>query len=424
MSRRADQLRRAAPAYDPAEPPAGVKLWLGVVASELNVTITEMSVAAGISRSAIANVLSNVWPVKTPQEQIRTALTELLASRGATDEDLARLFHAHGRANGTAGAARQRGPEARPHQPGPTEATEEEPDMLPMKTALTPQARRHFKLFSNPFGDVTSAEAMFSGAEFEYVREAVWQAAQVSGFVAVVGESGAGKTTVMEDLETRLQHSTQRVVIFRPSVLGMEENDTKGKTLKSADVLHAIISELAPDQPMPQTIPARTLRARKLLAGSASMGNLHLLVIEEAHCMPNATMKHLKRLHELREGRRNLLGILLLAQPELKTRLTSGMVDGSLREVAQRCEIVELMPLDSDIKPYLVKRATAANVDIGRLISDKAIEQLRERLTVKRGAQKVSLAYPLAVNNMLIRALNAAAEIGAPCVDEEIAKSC
>jgi type II secretory pathway predicted ATPase ExeA len=213
------------------------------------------------------------------------------------------------------------------------------------------------------------------------------------------------------------------VILFKPSVVGMEENDTKGKTLKSADVLHAIVARLQPDLPMPQTVQARTLRAKKLLTASASMGNTHLLVVEEAHSMPDATLKHLKRLHELREGRRSLLGILLLAQPELKRRLADGLRDGTLREVAQRCEVVELLPLDGDIEPYLARRAEACNVALHKLIDKGGIQQIRERLTrrLERGA--VSMCYPLAVSNLMVMSLNAAAAIGAPIVTADIVKS-
>lgn len=432
MSNRKKALDRAGPSYDPAQPPAGTRLELGVVASRVGVSVTLMSERVGISRTAIANLLSNQWPVNTPRQQIAQALLQLMEERGATDAELATLFHAHGRQTGTAGHAQSRGPDARaPELPLPTFAKPttkpEDHDMLPLKAVLTPQARRQFSLFRNPFdGPVNNDAQMYVGDEFAYVREAAWQCAQTAGFVAVVGESGAGKTTVLEDLEARLDRgqgsSTDRVIIFKPSVLGMEGNDTKGKTLKSADVLHAIIAQLQPEQPMPQTVQARTVRAKKLLSASASMGNRHLLVVEEAHSMPDTTLKHLKRLHELREGRNSLLGILLLAQPELKRRLADGLRDGTLREVAQRCELVELLPLDGDIKPYLERRASAAGVALAKLVDDDGIEQIRQRLTRRLDRGAVSMCYPLAVSNLLVMSLNAAAAIGAPLVTADIVK--
>lgn len=293
--------------------------------------------------------------------------------------------------------------------------------MLMPKQALSPQARRHFKLFVNPFdGEVTTDEQMFSGADFAYVREAAWQCSQTGGFVALTGESGAGKTTVLNDLEARLQREARGVILIKPGVLGMEETDTRGKTMKSADILHAVITTLDASKPVPQTLQARTVRAHKLLAASAQAGAQHLLVVEEAHSMPDATLKHLKRLHELRDGRRPLLGILLLAQPELKLRLAAGLRSGTLREVSQRCEVVELLPLDSDLKPYLERRAQAAGQQLAELMDDAAIEHVRSRLTRKQGASAVSMCYPLAVNNLVTRCLNHAAQLGEPRVTRDV----
>lgn len=426
---RAQSLRAVKAPYDVANPPAGVRLVLGQVATRLGVTVTQMAEATGISRTAIADLLTNTWPVKTDGQQIRTALLQLMEARGATDDELATLFHARGhhQAEGgqQPGASRrpvlaQQASREHPAEPG---ATEEE-DMLPMKAVLTPQARRHFKLLTNPFdGQVRSDAQMFRGAEYDYVAEAAWQCAQTSGFVAIVGESGAGKTTVLEDLEARLEREQRRVVLFKPGVLGMEPSDRKGHTLRSNDILHSIVSVLAADQPVPQREQALTLRTRKLLSASASMGNDHLLVVEEAHCLPDATLKHLKRLHEQRDGRRSLLGILLLAQPELKSRLLRGTLDGSLREVAQRCELVELLPLANDIKPYLATRAAAVNVDISRLITDDGVAAILDRLAIRDAKRAVSLAYPLAVNNLMIRALNKAADVGAPVVDAAVVRA-
>ena len=126
----------------------------------------------------------------------------------------------------------------------------------------------------------------------------------------------------------------------------------------------------------------------------------------------------------MRHGRRSLLGILLLAQPELKGRLANGLRTGALREVAQRCEIVELLPLDGELKPYLQHRlaCVAEGRPLADLIDDAAIDQLRTRLTRKTAAGTVSMCYPLAVHNMVTRALNLAAELGAPRVTADIVK--
>lgn len=433
--------------YDQADPPAGVRLQLGMVAVALKISVREMATATGIARTTLHRLLSNDWPARAnahDRASMRAALAELFERRGATPEQLATLWHAHGRRKHssdpeTDGYGRPRGyvappPGSRPARANTAASTptqpnrdDEEPDMLLPKQTLTPEARRHFKLFANPFtGEVQTEAQMFDGAEVRFVREAVWQCAQNGGFMALVGESGSGKTTIQTDLEERIAAASDPITVIKPSVLGMEQVERLGARLKSGDILHAIISALDPLRTVPQTVQARTVAAQKLLTRSAEAGNRHLLVIEEAHGVPDETLKHLKRLHEMRNGRRPLLGILLLAQPELAKRLADGLRNATLREVTQRCEIVQLLPLDNELAAYLETRAKAGGVELGALIDRAGIDALRQRLTLRRPGDRnaVSMCYPLAVGNMLTKALNEAAGVGAPLVTKDVIAGC
>lgn len=420
--------------FDPANPPAGVRLELGSAAAEHGVTLQDMADAAGISKTAMHAVATdNRWPVKAERADIEAGLRALFEARGAAPEVLATLFHAHVRKALRPGQAAA--PELRPPL---TQAAEPQPDapgvdnqdfeMLLAKQSLTMQARKVFQLFTNPFdGEVTSDAEMFTSGEIAYVREACWQAAVGSRFVAVIGESGAGKTTIQADLEARIERDRKQCIVIKPSVLGMEDNDTKGKTLKSTDILSAMLTTLDPLQPVPQTLEARTTRAEKALSRSTEAGYQHLLLIEEAHCLPDATLKHLKRLHErMKFGRKPMLGILLLAQPELALKLDPRRA--ILREVTQRCEVVQLLPLDADLQAYLEHRAQAAGRTLAEFIDDSGVQEIRARLTVQRPsttgkARTSSLLYPLAVNNLVTACLNTAAELGAPKVGRDVVRA-
>lgn len=404
-------------------PSPGESLHIKAVTEALGLSQADLARVTRISKSAICQILShNSWPIRTPREQLQARLHTAMASAGTSPDDLAALFY--GQAAPTLVRAQASPSDELPDHNSARLTPESEPDVLLPKQTLTPLAARHFKLFRNPFdGAVDRDDQFFANDEIRYVREAAWQCAQNAGFMAVIGESGAGKSTIQADLEERLAEKARSVVVMKPGVLGMEETNRAGQMLKSADVLHAIISTLAASHAMPQTLQARTLRAQKLLMASADAGNVHLLVVEEAHGMPDSTLKHMKRLHEMRNGRRNLLGILLLAQPELKVRLTAGLRSGTLREVAQRCEIVELLPLDDALRAYLECRATAVGRQLDTVIEPAAVLQLRARLTRKTNTGVVSMAYPLAVNNMLTRAMNLAAEIGAPLVTLDVIKA-
>lgn len=416
---------RVATSIDVVNPPVGHRLELATTAAALGVSFSDMETAVGVSRSALFSIASeNRWPKTKDSQQIRTALTALMKERGATPRQLETLFHAHVRRTRIPAHQRTsdnygRAKEAPVDQP-------EAQDMLLAKQTLSMEARKAFSLFTNPFdGEVTSSAEMFQNGEVRFVREACWQAAIGGRFVAVVGESGAGKTTLLADLKERITTDRKPAIVIEPSVLGMEDSRA-GMPLKSNDILTAIVLTIDPLAKVAITMERRSRQAEQALAASTTAGNNHLLLIEEAHSLPIATLKHLKRLHERMRlnGRKPMLGILLLGQPELKVKLDEKRHD--VREVVQRIEMVDLRPLDGDLKAYLTFRAKSVDRELGQLIDDSGIEEIRARLTVLRPGVRnapVSLLYPLAVNNLVTACLNTAAELGAPIVDRDVVRA-
>lgn len=409
-----------------AEPPEGVRINLGSVAAELGASFSDLQNASGVSRAAMFRIASeNRWPTGFDAGQVRSAVEQLLAERGASPEQLATLWHAYQRIPPERSRSDALG---RPRKGANQPETDKEPtDMLLAKQTLTAEARKAFTLFHNPFdGEVTASEEMYTNGEIRFCREACWQAATNGRFVALVGESGSGKTTLLADLKERIATDRKPTVVIEPSVLGMEENDSRGKVLKAGDILTAIIMTLAPQASVAQTSEKRTRQAESLLAGSTTAGNSHLLLIEESHALPVATLKHLKRLHERMRlnGRKPMLGILLLGQPELLDTLSDKKHD--VREVVQRVEIVRLQPLDHELKGYLAFRARGAGRDLATLMDDEAVDAIRHRLTVLRQGVRnsaVSMVYPLAVNNLVTACLNEAAATGVPLVTREVVEA-
>jgi len=83
-----------------------------------------------------------------------------------------------------------------------------------------------------------------------------------------------------------------------------------------------------------------------------------------------------------------------------------------VREVVQRCEVVTLPALGSDLPEYLAFRVLDAS----------AVHAIHTRLAppVPRGHVAHTLLYPLAVHNLTTAALNLAAAHGAPVVSADI----
>lgn len=399
---------------------------LKAVVERLRVSQRALGRTADMSPTAVNAALNlNAWPVRANRQRIQDAWLELCRKAGASDADLSQAFEL---------AARQPLQKAKRPTSGktkaashPTSITKESHDML-AKQSLTRQAMAHFELFTNPFdGEVTSSDEMFSSPDIAYCREVCWQAAMHARFCAIVGESGAGKTTLLGDLQERILVEDRKIHVIKPSVLGMEDGETTGKPLKQGDVMDALIWTLQPGAAPKQKMEARSRQLEELLITSQKAGFRHLLVIEEAHALPTATLRHFKRLLELRYGRNPLLGVVLLGQPELLQKLNTTRHD--MREVVQRCEIVELPPLDTHLRTYLQVRAQRAQKRVDELFADDlAVAAIEKRLTVSKRVRdasavreaKASMVYPLAVNNLVTAAMNRAAEVGVPRLTSEL----
>ncbi|MDK4526207.1 AAA family ATPase [Kingella kingae] len=307
-------------------------------------------------------------------------------------------------------------------KPAPT--PEKDTEMLLRKSAISQNTRQHFGMVRDPFNDeIQSAQDIFLTPDVRYVREAMFQTATQGGFMAVVGESGAGKSTLREDLQDRINREGRQVVMIEPYVLAMEDNDQKGKTLKAVHIAEAILEAVSPNTSPKRSPEARFRQIHKALADSAKAGNKHVLMIEEAHCLPVPTLKHLKRFFELKNGFERLIGIVLIGQTELGQKLSEN--NPNVREVVQRCEVVTLLPLtDGKLQGYLKHKFERVGVKIEDVLTDTAIDAIAARLTVtsrsKNQSQQQSLLYPLAVNNLVSAAMNQAAELGFERVDADI----
>lgn len=361
----------------------------------------------GCRKSFFNRVMHGRWPARTGA-RLRKNLENVLIGHGATPEQIQTAF------------------ETAPNAP----TTSEIDTMLLSKEALTLEARQHFNLPRSPFvDDVATPADVFQTPSVRYVRAALMDCALHYGFIAIVAESGAGKSTLAEDLEERIRAGGAGgadVVVIKPYTQGMEMNDDKGKSMKSGHIAESIVHALDPLAALKSSPQARFQQLHDKLKDSARSGRRHLLVIEEAHCMPTETLRHLKRFLELKDGMRRLIGVALIAQTELLKRLDSQ--SAQIREVMQRLEIVRLEPLDAELEGYLNHKFARFGLKIEDVLEPDAIDAIRARLihVPRDGGPKAarSICYPLVVNNLVTRAMNAAARAAWPKVDAQVIAGC
>lgn len=365
-----------------------------------------------LSRTGASHIINwGLWPKLTPREEIVTATENMLRGQGIPDAVLATLWDP--------------APEDQPPFPHIRTSKRRDLPALPQLdieplevVMLSAQAKSHFKIFRDPFSDdVQSADDIFLSADQRYIREALFTTARHGGFLAVVGESGAGKTVLRRDLIDRIQREGQPVIVIQPRLID------KG-TLTAGAICEAIIDDMRPGTKTRRSLEGKARQVERILTDSSRAGNTHTLLIEEAHDLSVSTLKYLKRFWELEDGFKKLLSIILVGQPELKNKLDERM-NYEAREVIRRCEIAELMPLNTQLEGYLALKFKRVGKELQDICEPDAFDAMRARLTrpARNNSGGVSMIYPLIINNLATKAMNLCVEIGAPRINAELVKA-
>lgn len=383
-------------------------------------TQADLARELSVSPALVAQIINHgQWPKSGELIDLPDRIRNYLCDAGANDAQIDQAFDLVGDKKGS-----QRANAGHPDPEKPSERINQEDVMLMRKQVLTPAAKKAFQLFMDPFADeaIQSAADMYLSPDIRYVRESLFSTAKFGGVLAVVAESGAGKTTLLRDMEDRV--SGDGVVVIKPYVLAMEDNDQRGKTLKSTHIAESIMAAVAPLQRPASSPEARFRQLHTVLKGSAAAGSRHCLVIDEAHALPLPTINHLKRFYDLEVGFKKLISIVLIGQPELKQKLSER--NASVREFVQRCEMVELSPLEgSHLDKFLQFKFDRQGKDVANVIDQGGIDAMRSRLTLpaaRKDGETRSLLYPLAVGNLMNASMNLAAGLGVPIVTADVVK--
>lgn len=362
-----------------------------------------------LSLSAGAQVINwDTWPRSTPKETITTQTEAFLRSRGVPEADIAQAWQLDETDNlrygHPAGVHTGQYPRAVP-----------DIDPIGEPEMLSPNAKKHFSIFRDPFKDeVNGAEDVYTSPDIRYIREAMFTTAKHGGLLAVVGESGGGKSVLRRDLIERINRDKEQIVVIFPRVIDKTR-------MNAGSICEAIIKDLQPETKLPQSLESKARIVEKVLKASSDAGNKHVLLIEEAHDITIQCMKYLKRFWELEDGFKKLLSIVLIGQPELMHKLNEGS-NPDAREFIRRCEVAQLVPLDRNLEEYLKFKFERQGNTVAKVFEDDAFEAIRKRLTRQENGRVISHLNPLMVNNLVTKALNLCAEIGEEKVSAEVIK--
>jgi type II secretory pathway predicted ATPase ExeA len=166
----------------------------------------------------------------------------------------------------------------------------------------------HFGLSEPPFRITPHIDFFFDGADRGATLEALAYAVlHDEGIVKVSGEVGSGKTMLSRVLIERLPPEVDTIYLATPS-------------LAHDEILHAIGDELK----LSLSRERRSVALRELqehLIKLYGAGRRVVVLIDEAHVMPEDTLEQVRLLSNLESNRHKLLQIVLFGQPELDATL-------------------------------------------------------------------------------------------------------
>jgi type II secretory pathway predicted ATPase ExeA len=180
------------------------------------------------------------------------------------------------------------------------------------------------------------------------------------GFIALTGEVGTGKTTLLRRLMDGMNPAVKVVLVYNT-------------TVSFDELVEFICGELE----IPVAGLSRVGRLQALngfLIAEATRGGTVILLLDEAQNLSSEALENLRLISNLETATDKLLQIVLVGQPELEAKLT----DPALRQVTQRIAIrFRLVPLDdAEVEPYIDYRLRVVGRSRKELFSAKAIRRL------------------------------------------------
>lgn len=180
-----------------------------------------------------------------------------------------------------------------------------------------------YRLKKAPFHITPDPEFLFLSPSHKAALGAlVYGIEERQGFVALVGEVGLGKTTILRSYLERVDQSQLKTIYI------FNSNAAFG------DLLKTICREFDLDD-ITDDLFATVNRLHQVLIDEYKQGRNVALIVDEAQHMPIATLEHLRMLSNLETSTQKLIQIVLVGQPEFEDKLN----EHALRQLKQRLVI-------------------------------------------------------------------------------------
>ncbi len=208
----------------------------------------------------------------------------------------------------------------------------------------------HFRFESYPFQN-TPNPAFYFGSQIhrEALASMIYGVQEGKGFILITGDVGTGKTTLVQALKTELGDQHIVIEINNPWISHEEILDTIRRAVLVTEPAQAAMA------------PSNTQIINELkdrLTELDRSGRRVVLVIDEAHQLPERTLEGIRLISNIETPVRKLIQIILLGQDELGTMLSRY----SLRQIEQRISLASHLTKLSreDTEAYIRHRLRVA----------------------------------------------------------------
>jgi general secretion pathway protein A len=224
---------------------------------------------------------------------------------------------------------------------------------------------QHWNLVTRPFEASWDARFFFRSAGHLEALDRLTYVAQEGGmnFALLTGEIGCGKTITRAMLQHELPASDFRLVTLENSGSSMD------------DLLGSLLRRLSPlDTVLPAERLARLDLLKELLELEGDSGRQVVVLLDEAQDLSLTTLNELRWLTNLNGGGRNLITLILIGQPNLRTMIQA--TPGVDQRISLR---YHLQPLGlQELSDYLAHRLHVAGHPNGQLFEAEAVALLHE----------------------------------------------
>lgn len=220
-----------------------------------------------------------------------------------------------------------------------------------------------YGLKEKPFSATPDPKFLYlTPAHREALAQLIYGVKENKGFIVLTGEVGTGKTTLLHTLLRKLDDNTAVAFILN-------------STLPFDDVVEYMLEDFGVSKG-PSTRVERLVALNRFLIERRRVGQNTVLILDEAQNLTPETLEQVRLLSNFETPTDKLLQILLVGQPELKSKLQRPELRQLKQRIGLRCTIRPLT--EDEVADYIRSRLRVAGSPDLHLFTERAVRRIAE----------------------------------------------